>query len=127
METLVGIVRTRSDLEQSIEQIQKLKARAGKVRVEGNRQYNPGWHYALDLRNLLIVSEAVARAALQRKESRGGHTREDYPDASAELEKVNSVLRPVNGSMACQHVARKPMPEELKKILDAADGVVYRK
>ena len=126
MEVLVGIVRTQGELEQSLDALKKLKARAGKLRVEGNRQYNPGWHYALDLRNLLVVSEAVALAALHRKESRGGHTREDFPDSTAEMEKVNSVIKPKSGSMACDHVARKPIPEELKKILDAKDGVVYR-
>ena len=126
MENLVGIVRTQSDLEQSLDQLQKLKARAGKMRVEGNRQYNPGWHYALDLRNLLVVSEAVALGALNRKESRGGHTREDFPDSTAEMEKVNSVIRPKNGKMAFEHVVRKPISDELRKILDAKDGVVYR-
>jgi succinate dehydrogenase / fumarate reductase flavoprotein subunit len=126
MENLVGIVRTQTDLEQSLDQLQKLKARAGKMHVEGNRQYNPGWHYALDLRNLLVVSEAVALGALNRKESRGGHTREDFPDSTAEMEKVNSVIRPKSGKMAFEHVVRKPIPDELRKILDAKDGVVYR-
>jgi succinate dehydrogenase / fumarate reductase flavoprotein subunit len=126
MENLVGIVRTQADLDQSLDQLQKLKARAGKMRVEGNRQYNPGWHYALDLRNLLVVSEAIALAALHRKESRGGHTREDFADSTAEMEKVNSVIRPKNGKMAFEHVQRKAMPDELRKILDAKDGVVYR-
>ena len=126
MESLVGIVRTQGDLEQSLDQLQRLKARAAKMKVEGNRMYNPGWHYALDLRNLLVVSEAIALAALNRKESRGGHTREDHPDSTTNFEQVNSVIRPKNGSMSLQLVQRKPMPEELKKILDAKDGVVYR-
>ena len=126
MEKLVGIVRTKSDLEQSLEELQKLKSRAEKTRVEGNRQYNPGWHYALDLRNLLAVSEAVAHAALKREESRGGHTREDHPESTAQFEKVNSVIRTKKGGMACEHVERKPLPDELRKILEAKDGVVYR-
>jgi succinate dehydrogenase / fumarate reductase flavoprotein subunit len=125
-ESLVGIIRTQGELEQSLDTLKKLKARAGKVRVEGNRQYNPGWHYALDLRNLLVVSEAVATAALHRKESRGGHSREDFPDSTADMERVNSVIKPKGATMSFEHVARKPMPEELKKILDAQDGVVYR-
>jgi succinate dehydrogenase / fumarate reductase flavoprotein subunit len=78
------------------------------------------------LRNLLVVSEAVATAALHRKESRGGHSREDFPDSTADMERVNSVIKPKGATMSFEHVARKPMPEELKKILDAQDGVVYR-
>jgi succinate dehydrogenase / fumarate reductase flavoprotein subunit len=126
MESLVGIVRTQGDLEQSLDQLKKFKTRAGRVRVEGNRQYNPGWHYALDLRNLLTVSEAVALAALNRKESRGGHTREDFPESSAELEKVNSVIRTKRSGITHEFVERKPMPPALRKILEAKDGVVYK-
>jgi succinate dehydrogenase / fumarate reductase flavoprotein subunit len=126
MESLVGIVRTHADLEQSVGVLKSLKERAARVKVEGNRQYNPGWHYALDLRNLLTVSEAVAISAMQRKESRGGHTREDFPEADKELEKVNSVVRPRNGSVAHEFVKRPPMPEELQKIMDAPDGVLYK-
>jgi succinate dehydrogenase / fumarate reductase flavoprotein subunit len=126
MEANVGMIRNEGDLQKGLDAVKSLKARAARVKVEGNRQYNPGWHYALDLRNLLVVSEAVAQAALKRKESRGGHTREDHPDPSAELEKVNSVVRTKRGGMACEHVQRKPMPDELRKILDAKDGVVYR-
>jgi succinate dehydrogenase / fumarate reductase flavoprotein subunit len=126
METYVGIVRNQGDLEQGLGVLQQLKARIGKVRVEGNRHYNPGWHYALDLRNLLVVSEAIALAAANRKESRGGHTREDFPDSDKEAEKVNSVVHPRNGGMVFEQVVRPAMPEELKKIMDAPDGVIYK-
>jgi succinate dehydrogenase / fumarate reductase flavoprotein subunit len=81
MQDLVGIIREGAELEEAISRIEQLKARVGQMAVEGHRQYNPGWHLALDLRNMLLVSESVAKAALARKESRGGHTRNDYPGA----------------------------------------------
>ena len=80
MQELVGIVRNEANMQRALEIIDDLRQRAGKVSVIGNREYNPGWHTALDLKYLLIVSEAVARAALERKESRGAHFREDYED-----------------------------------------------
>jgi succinate dehydrogenase flavoprotein subunit len=79
MQDLVGIIRNETELVAAIQKIGELGNRIPKVTVEGHRQYNPGWHLALDLRNMLLVSESVARAALERKESRGGHTRDDYP------------------------------------------------
>ena len=79
MQDLVGIIRVESELKEALEKIAVLRAWAAAVSVEGNRQYNPGWHLALDLRNMLLVAEAVALAALERQESRGGHTREDFP------------------------------------------------
>ncbi len=79
MQDLVGIIRVEHELKEALEKIAVLRARAANVSVEGNRQYNPGWHLALDLRNMLLVSEAVATAAMERQESRGGHTRNDYP------------------------------------------------
>ena len=79
MQNNVGIVRTEEELKRGIENIEKLKAEFANVKAPGASQYNPGWHEALGLRNLLITAEAVARAALQRQESRGAHTRLDYP------------------------------------------------
>ena len=79
MQDLVGIIRIETELKEALEKIAALRAEAAAVSVEGNRQYNPGWHLALDLRNMLLVSEAVAMAALERQESRGGHTRDDFP------------------------------------------------
>ncbi len=79
MNDLVGIIRKSEEIEAALVKLGELKARAAKVGVEGHRQFNPGWHLALDLRNMLLVSEAVAKAALLRQESRGGHTRDDYP------------------------------------------------
>src|SRR5581483_6595308 len=79
MQDLVGIVRVEAEMLKAVEEIAKLKERALRVRAHGNREYNPGWHTAMDLKNLLTVSEAIARAALVRKESRGAQFREDYP------------------------------------------------
>jgi len=79
MQDLVGIIRREHEMEMALKEIADLRQRIDQVTVEGHRQYNPGWHLALDLRNMLLVSESVARAALERKESRGGHTRDDYP------------------------------------------------
>ena len=79
MNDLVGIIRTREELEKSLAAIEEFKERAKHLLVEGHRQYNPGWHLAIDLRNMLLVSECIAKAALEREESRGGHTRDDLP------------------------------------------------
>ena len=79
MQDLVGIIRTGAELEQALERIAALKERVANLSVEGHRQYNPGWHLALDLPHMLIVTECIARAALEREESRGGHTRDDFP------------------------------------------------
>ena len=93
MNDLVGIIRTAPELQRSLEEIERLKERARHLVVEGHRQYNPGWHLALDLRNMLLVSECIAKAALERRESRGGHTRDDFPQADPEWGTRNLVLR----------------------------------
>ncbi|MGA7273391.1 MAG: fumarate reductase/succinate dehydrogenase flavoprotein subunit, partial [Candidatus Udaeobacter sp.] len=90
MQNLVGIVRTETEMREALESIDELKERAKQAAVTGNREYNPGWHTALDLKNLLIVSEAITRAALERKESRGAQFREDYPDKEERFSKVNT-------------------------------------
>ncbi|MGH3321903.1 MAG: fumarate reductase/succinate dehydrogenase flavoprotein subunit [Streptosporangiaceae bacterium] len=116
MQELVGIIRTADDLEQAIDKIHEYQRRAGQLAVEGNRQYNPGWHYALDLRNLLLVAECVARSALERKESRGGHTRDDYPMADDEWAKKNIVCRQVDGGLKLSEQPLPEMPEELQTL-----------
>jgi succinate dehydrogenase / fumarate reductase flavoprotein subunit len=108
MQNLVGLIRTERELRQAQERITALKERAQQVRVEGNRQYNPGWHTALDLDALLTVAECCAMAALERTESRGGHTRDDHPYTDDQWGKVNVVLRRQNGAV---HLAREPLPE----------------
>jgi succinate dehydrogenase / fumarate reductase flavoprotein subunit len=120
MNDLVGIIRTADELSRSLEEIEKLKKRAKHLLVEGNRQYNPGWHLALDLRNMLLVSECIARAALERQESRGGHTRDDFPTADDDWGSKNIVLT-LNGEGTGVDLAVQPLPEmpdELKPIFE---------
>jgi succinate dehydrogenase / fumarate reductase flavoprotein subunit len=119
MQDLVGIVRNERDMLKALEGLQALAARAARVGVPGNREYNPGWHTALDLPNLLTASEAVTRSALERKESRGGHFREDHPDKDAACGKINVVVR--RGPDGQMQVDRAPIPEmppELKQIIE---------
>ena len=118
MELHAGIVRTQDEMEKGLELLRDLKQRAEGVRVEGHRQYNPAWHYALDLRNLLCVAEAITMAALKREESRGGHTRDDYPESSSEFQKVNSIIQEEKGSMAHQFLEREAMPPHLDQLLN---------
>ena len=118
MELHSGIVRTQDEMEKGLELLGDLKQRAEGVRVEGHRQYNPAWHYALDLRNLLCVAEAITMAALKREESRGGHTRDDYPESSSEFQKVNSIIQEEKGSMSHQFLEREAMPPHLDQLLN---------
>jgi succinate dehydrogenase / fumarate reductase flavoprotein subunit len=118
MQTLVGIIRTESDLAQALNSIAQLKERLARVSVAGNRQFNPGWHLALDLHNMLTVAEAVTLSALERKESRGGHTRADYPGADAKLATVNVVVRRVENEMTVTREPLTPMPDELRQICE---------
>jgi succinate dehydrogenase / fumarate reductase flavoprotein subunit len=119
MQDLVGIVRREEEMQRALEGLAKLKDRAAHARVAGNREYNPGWHTALDLHNLLRVSEAIARSALIRKESRGGHFRDDYPDKAAAFGKVNLVARKgPDGQMLIDQVPIPEMPAELKQIIE---------
>jgi succinate dehydrogenase / fumarate reductase flavoprotein subunit len=118
MQNYVGIIRAEPELRKSLQEIERLKERASKVTVEGNRQYNPGWHLALDLHNMLAVSKACALSAIERKESRGGHTRADYPKADAKFAKINIVIRKKNGDLALSQEPLPEMPDELKKIVE---------
>jgi succinate dehydrogenase / fumarate reductase flavoprotein subunit len=118
MQTYVGIVRTEEDLKTALAELAKLRERAGRAKITGNIQYNPGWHLALDLSNMLDVSEAVTRAALERKESRGGHTREDYPDTDDKhWGKVNIVVRQQGGELKVVQEPLPEMPADLKELL----------
>jgi succinate dehydrogenase / fumarate reductase flavoprotein subunit len=120
MHGLVGIIRTEAELKEAVQRLEALKVRAGRVRVEGGQAYNPGWHLALDLRSLLTASEAVTLAALERKESRGGHTREDYPKPDSHFGTVNVVVRQSNGRMTVTQEPLPRMPDELKKLFEDA-------
>jgi succinate dehydrogenase flavoprotein subunit len=115
MNDLVGIIRTRAELEKSLGEIEKLKERATHLKVEGDRRYNPGWHLALDLRNMLLVSECIAKAALEREESRGGHTRDDHPGFDEKWGTLNIALS-INSAGDGVDLATQPrpvMPDEL--------------
>jgi len=119
MQDLVGIVRREEEMVKALEGVQRLQQRAGQVGVTGNREYNPGWHTALDLGNLLTISEAVARAALERKESRGGHFRDDYPQKDPAYGSFNIVIR--RGGDGGMQLAREPippMPAELERVIE---------
>jgi succinate dehydrogenase / fumarate reductase flavoprotein subunit len=119
MQELVGIVRREEEMRRAVEGLKSLRERATKVSVTGNREYNPGWHTALDLQNLLTVSEIVARAALERKESRGGHFRDDFPEKDPSYGKFNIVVR--RGPGGEMQVSREPIPEmraDLKRIIE---------
>jgi succinate dehydrogenase / fumarate reductase flavoprotein subunit len=119
MQDLVGIVRRREEMERALEVLDRLAERSRRVAVPGNRDFNPGWHTALELPNLLTSSEAIARSALERKESRGAHFREDYQDKDPEWGKVNLVT--VRGPDGRMQVRREPIPEmpaELKQIIE---------
>jgi succinate dehydrogenase flavoprotein subunit len=119
MQSYVGIVRTESEMRQALEDLASLRMRALRVSVGGHLEYNPGWHTAIDLRNLLDVSEAITRSALERKESRGGHFREDYPDKSPEFATFNiAVRRKADGSMEVRRIPLPPMPPELKQVIE---------
>jgi succinate dehydrogenase flavoprotein subunit len=119
MQDLVGIVRTEHEMEQAVQRIADLRARADGTGIAGNRQYNNGWHTAMDLDSLLVVSEAVTRAALLRKESRGAQFREDFPSKDAEWGKYNIVVkRSGDGQMHVERRPLAPMPDELKAVVE---------
>jgi len=118
MQDLVGIVRREDDMRQALGKIDALRARARRVSVNGNREYNPGWHTALDLGNLLTIAEAITRCALERRESRGGHFRDDYPSKDAGYSTFNIVIRKANdGSMQLTREPIPPMPDELRAVI----------
>jgi succinate dehydrogenase / fumarate reductase, flavoprotein subunit len=119
MQELVGIVRTEDEMTQALDGIEKLKQRAANTFVPGNIDFNPGWHTALDLHNLLVVSEAIARAAIERKESRGGQYRDDYPAKDPEYAKFNfSLKKSDDGSMAIAKIPLPEMPDYLKQVIE---------
>jgi succinate dehydrogenase / fumarate reductase flavoprotein subunit len=125
MGDLVGIIRRAGELTDALKRLQELKLRVANVGATGGRRYNPGWHLALDLRNMLVVSECTAKAALEREESRGGHTREDFPKMSPDWRQVNLVCS-LDGDDV--HLERKPLPkirEELIQLFDRTELSKY--
>jgi succinate dehydrogenase flavoprotein subunit len=119
MQELVGIVRREDEMVRALDGIGKLSQRAGQVAVYGHLEYNPGWHTALDLKHLLTISEAITRSALDRKESRGGHFREDFPNKDAVAAKYNTVaLKGPDGTMQLRREPIPEMPAELKQVIE---------
>ena len=119
MQAQVGIVRKEDEMRAALEEIAKLKTRAVAVQAPANREYNPGWHTCMDLSNLLIVSEALTKCAIERKESRGAQFREDFPEKSKEFGNCNMIIKKgADGQMVLRREAVKPLPDELKAIID---------
>ena len=119
MQDLVGIVRNESEMREALEKIDDLKKRAERAAVTGNREYNPGWHTTIDLKNLLTVSEAITRAALERKESRGAQFRDDYPDKDEQFATVNTMIaKAADGSMQVRLEPLPEMPDYLKRVIE---------
>jgi succinate dehydrogenase / fumarate reductase flavoprotein subunit len=119
MQNLVGIVRNESEMREALGKIDDFKNRAENAAVSGNREYNPGWHTALDLENLLTVSEGITRAALERKESRGAQFRDDYPEKNEQFAKVNTMIaKAADGSMQVRLEPVPEMPDYLKRVIE---------
>ena len=122
----VGLIRNEGELQSALAELEKLRARAAQVSVEGGRAYNPGWHLAQDLRNMLLVSDCVAQSALERQESRGGHTREDYPEMSPVWRQVNLVCTLQGGDQVS--LVRQPgipMREDLLRLFELSELKKY--
>ncbi|MGE5133191.1 MAG: FAD-binding protein, partial [Gemmatimonadota bacterium] len=118
MSNLVGIIRREGEIKQALAELEKLRERAANVSAQGGTAYNPGWHLALDLRNIMLISECVARAALERQESRGGHTRDDFPVMSAEWRKVNLICSLDGEGVALRRQEMVPMRDDLIALFD---------
>ena len=118
MQNLVGIFRNEEDLKKALGKLDELKPRLAKVRVDGSRMFNPGWHLTRDLKNMLLISEAVARSALARRESRGAHSRTDFPNYDAIWEKKNNIIVNIRGTMTLEERPVPEMPAELKQLLE---------
>ncbi len=114
----MGIIRNEADLKKALDEIEALKQRLANVKIEGNRQYNPAWHLAMDLHSMLTVSRATTLSAIERKESRGGHTRDDYPKVDPNFAKVNVVTQKKNGDLLISQEPLPDMPEDLKKLFE---------
>jgi succinate dehydrogenase / fumarate reductase flavoprotein subunit len=130
MNDLVGIIRNADEITQALDRLDKLRERFKNIHVEGHRQYNPGWNLAIDLRNMLLVSECVAKAALERTESRGGHTRDDHPSMDASWRKVLLVCRTAGGDAVIPDVAitredQVPMRSDLLELFEISELEKY--
>jgi succinate dehydrogenase / fumarate reductase flavoprotein subunit len=126
MNDLVGLIRRESEMKTALVELDKLRAREAQVSAAGGRAYNPGWHLALDLRNMLLVAECVAQAALERQESRGGHTRDDYPGMSPEWRKINLICSAsADGTVSLKRQPNLPMRTDLLELFDVSELKKY--
>jgi len=126
MNDLVGLIRRESEMKTALVELDKLRAREAQVSAPGGRAYNPGWHLALDLRNMLVVAECVAQAALERQESRGGHTRDDYPGMSPEWRKINLICSATaQGTVSLTRQPNPPMRTDLLELFDVSELKKY--
>jgi succinate dehydrogenase / fumarate reductase flavoprotein subunit len=125
MHELVGIIRTEDEIKSALAELEKLRERAAQVSVQGGRAYNPGWHLALDLRNIMLIAECVAQAALERQESRGGHTRNDFPQMSPEWRKVNLICSLDGDRVALKRQPMPPMREDLLTLFELSELKKY--
>jgi succinate dehydrogenase / fumarate reductase, flavoprotein subunit len=126
MNDLVGLIRRESEMKTALVELDKLRAREAQVSAPGGRAYNPGWHLALDLRNMLEVAECVAQSALERQESRGGHTREDYPGMSPEWRKINLICSlGADGTVTLRRQPLEPMRTDLLELFDVSELKKY--
>jgi succinate dehydrogenase / fumarate reductase flavoprotein subunit len=116
MHELVGIIRTASEMTEALNKLEGIKQRARNIKVEGGRAFNPAWHLALDLRNMLLVCECIGKAALTREESRGGHTRNDFPKMSPEWRRVNLICTTSDDGIAVSRQPMSPMREDLLEL-----------
>jgi len=126
MNDLVGLIRRESEMKTALVELDKLRTREAQVSAPGGRAYNPGWHLALDLRNMLVVAECVAQAALERQESRGGHTRDDYPGMSPEWRKINLICSATaQGTVSLTRQPNPPMRTDLLELFDVSELKKY--
>jgi succinate dehydrogenase / fumarate reductase flavoprotein subunit len=125
MNDLVGIIRDGDEMRDALAKIDALKPRIARAKASGGREYNPGWHLALDLPKQILVSECIARAALTREESRGGHTRNDFAKMDPEWRKVNLVCSLKDGKLDVQKKALPSIPKELIELFDPVELSKY--
>jgi succinate dehydrogenase / fumarate reductase flavoprotein subunit len=125
MSDLVGIIRREEEITKALTELEGFRARAAQVKAEGGRAYNPGWHLALDLRNMVLIAECVAQAALERQESRGGHTRDDFPQMSAEWRKVNLICSLDGDRVALRRQTLPPMCADLMALFERDELAKY--
>ena len=118
MSDLVGIIRREDEIKSALAELEKLRERAAQVSAEGGSAYNPGWHLALDLRNIMLIADCVAQAALERQESRGGHTRDDFPVMSPEWRKINLICVLDGKRVTLKRQPMVPMREDLLALFD---------